>query len=109
MNDPGAECNAIPRRRKPLFAGAVCAVSFLSARRLADMYVAGEGVAEDGAEAVKWHRRGAEQGHAEAQFNLGIMYTSGEGVPQHFLQAYVWANLAASRMAGAKRETAVAR
>jgi TPR repeat protein len=31
-------------------------------------------VAQDDAEAVKWYRKAAEQGHAEAQVNPGVMY-----------------------------------
>ena len=38
------------------------------------------GVSEDDAEAVRWYRLAAEQGHASAQFNLGVMYARGEGV-----------------------------
>jgi len=44
------------------------------------MYANGEGVPEDASEAVKWYRKAAEQGVAEAQFNLGVMYANGEGV-----------------------------
>ena len=40
---------------------------------LARMYITGEGVREDDAEAVKWLRLAAEQGHADAQFSLDIM------------------------------------
>ena len=36
------------------------------------MYAKGRGVLEDDKEAVKWFRKAAEQGHAEAQFNLGL-------------------------------------
>ena len=46
------------------------------------MYDNGEGVPEDDAEAVRWYRRAAEQGHALGQYNLGFMYASGEGVPE---------------------------
>ncbi len=41
--------------------------------RLARMYVRGDGVVEDSAEAVKWYRKAAEQGNAVAQSNLGVM------------------------------------
>ncbi len=34
------------------------------------IYYNGEGVPRDDAEALKWFREAAEQGHAEAQFNL---------------------------------------
>jgi len=45
------------------------------------MYQFGRGVFQDDAEAVKWYRLAAEQGDANAQFNLGGMYEDGEGVP----------------------------
>ena len=38
------------------------------------MYANGEGVLKDEAEAVRWYRLAAEQGHAAAQFNLGNSY-----------------------------------
>ncbi len=39
----------------------------------------------------------AEQGHAEAQLNLGGMYASGRGVPSDYVMAYMWVNLSASQ------------
>jgi len=53
-------------------------------------------VPQDDHEAVKWYRRAAEQGDADAQANLGVMYANGAGVPQNYVLAYMWANLAAS-------------
>ena len=38
------------------------------------MYAKGEGVKKDEAEAVKWYTKAAQQGHALAQVNLGLMY-----------------------------------
>jgi TPR repeat protein len=35
------------------------------------MYEYGYGVVQDYAEAVRWFRLAAEQGHAKAQYNLG--------------------------------------
>ena len=35
---------------------------------------------QDYAEAVRWFRKAAEQGDADAQFNLGRMYYEGQGV-----------------------------
>ena len=46
------------------------------------MYANGRGVLKDDAEAVKWYRLAAEQGHADAQFYLGVMYANGPGRPQ---------------------------
>ncbi len=50
----------------------------------------GRGVPQDNAKAVRWYRRGAEQGNAKAQFNLGQMYSKGEGVPQDDAEAVRW-------------------
>ena len=38
----------------------------------------------------------AEQGHANAQFNLGDFYSLGEGVIQDDVYAHMWLNIAAS-------------
>jgi len=43
------------------------------------MYANGRGVPEDDAEAVRWYRLAAEQGHAHAQYNLGVKYDNGDG------------------------------
>ena len=47
------------------------------------MYANGTGVPQDDAEAVKWFSLAAEQGHVDAQNNLGVMYDNGEGVSQN--------------------------
>ncbi len=50
----------------------------------------------------------AEQGYAEAQFNLGSMYDDGLSVPQDYIQAYMWFKLATSTFPpGEKRDIAV--
>ena len=61
------------------------------------MYDNGEGVPQDYKEAVKWYRLAAEQGHAKAQYNLGLMYDNGEGVPQDYKEAVKWYRLAAEQ------------
>ena len=38
-------------------------------------------------------REAAEQGHADAQFVLGLMYAIGHGVPKDDVQAYAWFNV----------------
>ncbi len=57
-----------------------------------------EGVAAfkrgDYATALREFRPLAEQGHANAQRNLGVMYI--QGVTLDFVQAYKWLNIAAS-------------
>ena len=62
---------------------------------------------QDAAEAVRWYRLAADQGHASAQYNLGLMYGDGQGVPQDNVEAHMWFNLAASRSSGADRERSV--
>ena len=48
------------------------------------------GVTRDDGEAVKWYRRAAEQGNADAQANLGFMYQKGLGVAQDYGEALKW-------------------
>jgi TPR repeat protein len=59
------------------------------------MYHNGHGVNQDDKQAVKWFALAAEQGFAEAQFNLGLMYDDGLGVSQDYVTAHLWANIAA--------------
>lgn len=47
-------------------------------------------------EAVRWFRSAAQQGHAEAQLNLGVMYAEGKGVPQNYIEAHKWFNISAA-------------
>lgn len=42
-------------------------------------------------------QRAAENGNAEAQFNLGLLYQEGRGLGQDFNQAAVWFNKAAEQ------------
>jgi len=41
-------------------------------------------------EAFKWFTKAAEQGHAGAQLNLGLMYYNGEGIPKDHKEAAKW-------------------
>ena len=61
------------------------------------MYELGEGVPQDYAEAVRWYRKAAEQGYAEAQNNLGLMYDMAQGVPQNYAEAVKWYRKAAEQ------------
>ena len=56
-----------------------------------------DGIPQDDAEAVRWWRLAAEQGHEFAQQDLGNMYEDGEGVPKDYVLAYMWSNLAAAQ------------
>ena len=56
-----------------------------------------QGVLQDDAEALRWFRLAAEQGHAAAQYNLGFMYRTGRGVPENPGEAIRWWRLAAEQ------------
>ncbi len=43
-------------------------------------YSYGNGISVDKIESVKWYRLAAEQGDANAQFNMGVAYGNGKGV-----------------------------
>ena len=57
------------------------------------MYGNGQGVPQDFAEAAKWYRKAALQGHGPAQYALGLMYYNGQGVRQDNVQAHLWFSL----------------
>ena len=71
--------------------------------------LAGTAVAGPFEDAVSAHERGdyatalrefrvlAEQGHVNAQFNLGIMYAYSQGVPQDYAEAVMWYRMAAEQ------------
>ena len=61
------------------------------------IYAKGEGVSQDDAEAVRWFRLAAEQGDAEAQYNLGLIFVTGTDVPQDDTVAAKWFRLAADQ------------
>jgi len=46
---------------------------------------------------VKWYRKAAEQGHADAQFYLGGCYLSGTGVAKDEAEAVDWFRKAAEQ------------
>eukprot|EP00729_Bicosta_minor_P017662 gene17662-biopygen9417 len=58
-------------------------------------YGTGEGVEKDHVEAVKWYRKAAEAGFADAQYNLGNMHRTGFGVEQDHVEAAKWFRKAA--------------
>ena len=61
------------------------------------MYADGEGVAQDNAQAARWHRLAAEQGHKRAQYNLGVLHRDGTGVAQDRAEAARWCRKAAEQ------------
>jgi uncharacterized protein len=56
-----------------------------------------DGTAESFSQAGQWYRKAAEQGHALAQFNLGVMYSRGQGVERNKELASFWITKAAER------------
>ena len=71
------------------------------------MYAGGRGVPQNETEAVRWFRLAADQGHAGAQYNLGVSYRDGRGVPQDRVAAHMWLSLAAAQTSAADRDTDV--
>lgn len=57
------------------------------------LYDTGHGVPRDTYQAIAWYRKAAEQGLADAQYNLGAMYES--NAPQDYTQAFLWFSKAA--------------
>ncbi|PCF94113.1 tetratricopeptide repeat protein [Vreelandella nigrificans] len=45
----------------------------------------------------EWYQKAAEQGHADAQYKLGVSYYNGEGVSRNPAMANVLNNLAAAQ------------
>ena len=57
----------------------------------------------DPAQAAAWFYKAASQGHAAAQFSLGVAYASGKGVDKDEVQACKWYEKAARQgFAGAQ-------
>ncbi|CAE8719598.1 unnamed protein product [Polarella glacialis] len=54
------------------------------------MLLAGQGVEENREYAAYWFDQAANQGHVDAQYNLGLMFESGDGVPEDKEQAAFW-------------------
>ena len=54
------------------------------------MYYEGQGISQDYAETLKWLRKAAYQGDANAQNNIGDMYETGKGVELNNTKAAEW-------------------
>jgi len=61
------------------------------------MYVYGEGVEKDDAEALNWLSLAAASGSSQAQYNLGILYEKGFGTPINTDKALKWFKTAADQ------------
>lgn len=64
---------------------------------LGGIYLKGEGVTKDVAEAVKWLSKAAELGNSEAQMKLGGMYIAGRGVLKNSVEAAKWFMMSAKQ------------
>lgn len=62
---------------------------------LGKRYARGEN--SDVVQAAKWYQKAAEQGHADAQYELAWMYFNCNGVPCDEKQAVAWARRAANQ------------
>ena len=60
-------------------------------------YYEGNGVPQNGKEAIRWFLLAARQGNAQAQYYLGRAYSSGEGVPKDIESAYAWLGMSAAQ------------
>ncbi len=43
---------------------------------------------------MKWYRKAADQGYANAQGNVGLLYENGLGVPKNPIEAQKWFRMA---------------
>ena len=60
-------------------------------------YYYGEGLCQDYAKAIYWHRASATHGYPVAFYNLGICYQQGTGVNKSYFEAFKWFLLAAEK------------
>jgi TPR repeat protein len=60
-------------------------------------YIAGITIEERDEKAMYWLTKAAEQGHAEAQYRLGLCYENGEGVSRDMEKAVYWLTKAAEQ------------
>ena len=60
-------------------------------------YYKSGGISKDEVEAVKWFRKAAEQGHAQAQRYLGVAYANGWGASKDEVEAVKWTRKAAEQ------------
>jgi TPR repeat protein len=58
----------------------------LLAQQLGNIHRHGHGVAKSNKKARQWYEKAAEQGHAMAQLNLGLLYCHGRGVQKDYVR-----------------------
>jgi len=57
----------------------------------------GKGVTQNKSMAAKWYTKAAEQGDANAQYNIGVAYQYGAGVAKYEAVAKEWFKLSAKQ------------
>ena len=65
--------------------------------QLGRLYLAGDTIPRDPAEAARWFLLAAEHGSAHAQASIAFMYSIGYGIPLDNLRAYAWSQVAAAQ------------
>ena len=60
-------------------------------------FLGSNGVEQSYSKAAYWLERAAEQGHSDAQFNIGFFYSEGKGVEQSYSKAIYWYKKAAEQ------------
>lgn len=72
-------------------------MQFFLGRQYFGGYAGGYGVRMNKRKAVRWFHLAAQQGYAEAQYNLGVMYADGDGIVKNERKAAYWLCLAAEQ------------
>jgi TPR repeat protein len=68
-----------------------------AAKKMGNLYLTGQGVAKNYAEALKYHLLAAQNGDAESQYCVGLIYDMGLGVNQDYQAAMSWYSLSAKK------------
>jgi Sel1 repeat len=76
----------------------------MPSRNTISVYYDGQGIPQNFAEALRWFRLAAGQGHAGAENSLGALYLAGQGVEQSTAEALRWYRLAAEQGYYARKE-----
>ena len=69
----------------------------IAEHRVGVMYVLGQGVDKNPAEAIKWFSKAAEQGQGESQHSMGLRYLWGDGIDKNPETAAAWLTAAANQ------------
>jgi TPR repeat protein len=76
----------LERHRSPIMTLSKNTTLALLAQQLGNIHRHGHGVAKSNKKARQWYEKAAEQGHAMAQLNLGLLYCHGRGVQKDYVR-----------------------